>query len=96
MNSLKSRLEKAMALPEKNAAWASSKSAHTKAYNAGRDDEHSRRQALDQALVALVGALKTSIIIEDTCEECGTFKEVRYEISEISLALAALSKELGE
>lgn len=48
-----------------------------------------------KAVDLAVGAMKNSILVEDTCEECGTFKAVRYEITEIKKALAQL-KELSD
>lgn len=49
-----------------------------------------RDQALAQA-AALAGALEKvqSIVVEDECEECGTFKGVRYEVKPAVEALAA-------
>ena len=47
-------------------------------------------------LIECVGELKSSIIIESTCEECGTFSGVRYEIREIKEALSKLDSLLRE
>ncbi len=37
-----------------------------------------------------VSAMKSSIVVDHNCEECGNFTSVRYEITEIKEALAKL------
>lgn len=54
-------------------------------------------EKLNRSLESAIEHLKKAqnIIVEDECEECGTFKGVRYEIKPITDFLAKLKKELG-
>lgn len=52
----------------------------------------SKVQDLLPILLEMAEVLKTSIVVESECDECGTFSAVRYEIPEISKALERLRK----
>lgn len=57
------------------------------------------RMGVDHALdllMPVVESIKTSIVVDHSCEECGTFTSVCYEIGELKKAIEELKAKLGD